>query len=461
MTIDSTTELALAEREIVQEHQAKEKVVNEEFKIWKKTVPLLYDTINTHALDYPSLTVKWLPDYQYNSDGSRITVKFLYGTNSSQHSQDYLKLGSVDLSSTLAPDFKTKNPSISKLPIPTEGDCNFKQVASWKHNGEVNKLEISPNGENIITFDNEGIVHLYNLKTENKDVKEFKYHKLEGYALEWLNDNEFLSGSNDSQIALWDVLKPSTPIQSFKSHNAVINDLSLNKKHKSLFASTSDDYSFKVHDLRSPPNENVAVDVPQKHIQNAIKFHPHIPTLLATGGRDNVVSCYDLRNPSKPFRKLFGHNDSIIGLKWDEFNNPNKISSWGLDKRIMIWDLDYLDEEFVYPTEANENSRRKNNNKSVDPCLRFISGGHTNRINELDIHPKINGLTISCGDDYLLEIWKPKHIIPEEEEEQEEEAEEVEKEEKETDGQEEKKEEPEKENNNDKEEEADMDVDEK
>lgn len=448
MTIENTQALALAEREIVQEHQAKEKVVNEEFKIWKKTVPLLYDTINTHALEYPSLSVKWLPDYEFSADKSKIVVKFLYGTNSSQHTQDYLKLGSVELPSTLSTEFKDKNPNVSKLPIPTEGDCNFKVLSSWRHNGEVNKLEISPNGENIITFDNEGIVHLYNLKVENKDVKEFKYHKLEGYSLEWLNDNEFLSGSNDSQIALWDVLKPSTPIQSFKSHNAVINDLTLNKQHKSIFGSTSDDYTFKIHDLRSPANDNVAINVPQNHIQNAIKFHPRISTLLATGGRDNVVSLYDLRNPSKPFRKLFGHNDSVVGLKWDEFNNPNKVTSWSLDKRIMIWDLDYLDEEFVYPTEASENSRRRNNNKSADPCLKFISGGHTNRINEMDIHPKINGLTISCGDDYLLEVWKPKNIIPEEEEEEVEEEEEAEAEDKEEESSKEEKKD-------------DMDVDEK
>jgi len=35
--------------------------VNEEYKIWKKNTPFLYDLVVTHALEWPSLTVQWLP----------------------------------------------------------------------------------------------------------------------------------------------------------------------------------------------------------------------------------------------------------------------------------------------------------------------------------------------------------------------------------------------------------------
>ena len=39
-----------------------ERVVNEEYKIWKKNTPFLYDLVMTHALEWPSLTSQWLPD---------------------------------------------------------------------------------------------------------------------------------------------------------------------------------------------------------------------------------------------------------------------------------------------------------------------------------------------------------------------------------------------------------------
>jgi histone-binding protein RBBP4 len=34
----------------------------QEYKIWKKNSPFLYDLVVTHALDWPSLTCQWLPD---------------------------------------------------------------------------------------------------------------------------------------------------------------------------------------------------------------------------------------------------------------------------------------------------------------------------------------------------------------------------------------------------------------
>ncbi|VDO38698.1 unnamed protein product [Brugia timori] len=41
-----------------------ERLINEEYKIWKKNTPFLYDMVMTHALEWPSLTVQWLPDVQ-------------------------------------------------------------------------------------------------------------------------------------------------------------------------------------------------------------------------------------------------------------------------------------------------------------------------------------------------------------------------------------------------------------
>ena len=41
-----------------------QQVINEEYKTWKKNAPLLYDFILTRALEWPTLTVQWLPDKQ-------------------------------------------------------------------------------------------------------------------------------------------------------------------------------------------------------------------------------------------------------------------------------------------------------------------------------------------------------------------------------------------------------------
>ena len=41
-----------------------EKIINEEYKIWKKNAPFLYDLVVTHALVWPTLTVQWFPDVE-------------------------------------------------------------------------------------------------------------------------------------------------------------------------------------------------------------------------------------------------------------------------------------------------------------------------------------------------------------------------------------------------------------
>lgn len=41
-----------------------EKIINEEYKTWKKNAPFLYDMMLSTALEWPTLTTQWLPDKQ-------------------------------------------------------------------------------------------------------------------------------------------------------------------------------------------------------------------------------------------------------------------------------------------------------------------------------------------------------------------------------------------------------------
>jgi hypothetical protein len=43
------------------DNNIEEKTINEEYTIWKKNAPLLYNLVITHALERSSLTTQWLP----------------------------------------------------------------------------------------------------------------------------------------------------------------------------------------------------------------------------------------------------------------------------------------------------------------------------------------------------------------------------------------------------------------
>uniref|UniRef100_A0A7N6ALT4 Histone-binding protein RBBP4-like N-terminal domain-containing protein n=1 Tax=Anabas testudineus TaxID=64144 RepID=A0A7N6ALT4_ANATE len=52
----------MADKDAAFDDAVEERVINEEYKIWKKNTPFLYDLVMTHALEWPSLTAQWLPD---------------------------------------------------------------------------------------------------------------------------------------------------------------------------------------------------------------------------------------------------------------------------------------------------------------------------------------------------------------------------------------------------------------
>lgn len=115
---------AAATPEAAPDAALQEKLINEEYKIWKKNTPFLYDLVMTHALEWPSLSVQWLPNchtyvyclvlflvmgvfadpYRVNSGmcirsaGDDFSVhKLLLGTHTSGAEQNHLMIAEVRL----------------------------------------------------------------------------------------------------------------------------------------------------------------------------------------------------------------------------------------------------------------------------------------------------------------------------------------------------------------------------
>lgn len=77
--------------------EIEERLVNEEYKIWKKNTPFLYDLVITHALEWPSLTVEWLPDREEPPGKDYSVQKMILGTHTSENEPNYLMLAQVQL----------------------------------------------------------------------------------------------------------------------------------------------------------------------------------------------------------------------------------------------------------------------------------------------------------------------------------------------------------------------------
>ena len=61
----------------------------EEYLNWKKNAPVLYDLVMSHPLEWPSLTVQWLPS---GSPASARSHRLVLGTHASDDSPNHLML---------------------------------------------------------------------------------------------------------------------------------------------------------------------------------------------------------------------------------------------------------------------------------------------------------------------------------------------------------------------------------
>jgi histone-binding protein RBBP4 len=70
-------------------------LLNEEYKIWKKYCPFYYDLMISHLLEWPSLTVEWLPIEEISDDSNFKVTKLVLGTFTGGNEPNYLMVAKV------------------------------------------------------------------------------------------------------------------------------------------------------------------------------------------------------------------------------------------------------------------------------------------------------------------------------------------------------------------------------
>ncbi|GME84408.1 unnamed protein product [Ambrosiozyma monospora] len=165
--------------DIKDKYQQNEKHINEEFKIWKKTSPMLYDLLYTYSTSWPSLTLQWTRDLKFTEDKKSVIANLLMGTHTTKNVPNKLRLYSVTLPATLSPEVT------SPVEVPNfEGHGNqFELAREWEHPGEINKARINHENGLIATQTNTGDVLIFDSNDEKSKThrKTLKFHNKEGF----------------------------------------------------------------------------------------------------------------------------------------------------------------------------------------------------------------------------------------------------------------------------------------
>ena len=339
-----------------------ERMIDAEYKIWKKNTPYLYDFVMTHALEWPSLTCQWLPtvkQHHKTSGGSIVEHSILLGTHTSQGDQNYIMVASINLPKQGSDEDRpvnvtteadggegttTNKTSSTSKKTPAgnydeeraelggygAGDSSIGKIhirMKIKHEGEVHRARFMPQNHFIVASRGpQAPLYIWDFSRHssfpeagsNNGQKSQAQgmclgHDGEGYGLCWSPHKTgwLISSSEDKTVRLWDVnaaLDPSNstgvfihPLSTFTGHTDVVEDVDWHHRDENLIGSVGDDKSIRIWDVRrTNATEAVHTKLNAHDLDvNSIAFNPVNEFLFATGSADATVALWDLRNLDK------------------------------------------------------------------------------------------------------------------------------------------------------------------
>jgi histone-binding protein RBBP4 len=330
-----------------------ERLIDAEYKIWKKNTPYLYDFVLTHSLEWPSLTCQWLPTLR-NAGDNATEHSLLLGTHTTGE-QNYLMIGSCALprdddvvdpnaaaKSKSAPQYDDEKKEVGGF---GHGNSNVGKIEiklKVKHEGEVNRARYMPQNHFIVASRGPSAeVYIFDLSkhpsvpSENSPFTPQGVcvgHEKEGYGMAWsqLNEGQLLTASEDKTVKLWDVSAATAskaetgtqikPLVTFNGHEQTVEDVDWHPMDPKLIASVGDDKIINLWDVRASSSGAAAGggvqpmhtlrDAHDSDI-NCVSFCPGNEHVFATGSADKTVALWDMRKlktyvAATQYRFLFG-----------------------------------------------------------------------------------------------------------------------------------------------------------
>ena len=412
------------------------KAIEAEYRVWKKNSPFLYDILLSAELEWPSLTLQWLPDRQAHPDKDFVTQRLLLGTQTDGTEQNYVMIAEVrlpgDEAVVDATEFSKSADGHEKVTDSTREAGGYSSGKAGRfdiiqripHHGEVNRARYMPHNADVIaTRGVDGPVYVFDrTKYASKPSDEVRCdvtlecHDEEGYGMSWsvVDEGRLVTCAIDRRIAVWDVQAAESvtasgaagrtvkPVLCYAdAHSEGINDVAFHYTNPHIFASAADDFVVKLWDTRLPAVASSASHQFTAHTQpvNSVSFSPLSAYLLASASDDASVVVYDTRSPSSPLHILKQHHDAVLQVAFSPFS-ATVLSSASTDRRVNLYDLSATEEE---EDEA----------EGGGGLLLFQHGGHTDKVGEVGWNA-VEGeewMVASVSDNNVLQVWQPTETI--------------------------------------------------
>ncbi|CDJ59997.1 WD domain, G-beta repeat domain containing protein, putative [Eimeria maxima] len=354
-----------------------------EYNNWRVNSQVLYDVLLNVPLDWPSLTVQWLPGITPCSTSSVVKQRLLLGTHTSGEEPDALIVMQVELPVGPFDDQQTneykergdyegfhyglssyKLKVVKRLPHPresncarympqrpaivascavdgrvllynleAEGVCEGPEAALVGNKGEATCLSWNPNREGqIVACGSEGSWAVYDaaataLKEKSPDGtpgSRVGERSARFNSCCWAAADVFLIAQEDSIVSLWDIRQDTS-----KPSGEMLN----------------------LYDWRRLDIPLHAVEASTDHGVSFSSFSSFLPSVCLSGGNNKFISLWDFNRVGEeqdpedaedgPPELLFthgGHRADIYDASWNcEERFPQMVASVANDNRLHIW----------------------------------------------------------------------------------------------------------------------------
>lgn len=197
-------------------------------------------------------------------------------------------------------------------------------------NQPLYSVSVSPNSKLFASCSNTGDVTVWNVDTLEK-AGQYKAHQLLARTICWSPDGAYIAtGSNDQNVAIYS-LKSFTRRHVFHALNGWVRSI---KWQDSKIAVVGNSHSIEIWDPRAP-KKVLSIDSGAQGDLSSVSFH-HSGFYVGTGSFDNLIRIHDLRN-LKLAQRFCAHTSAVTNVAFNPYTED--FLSVGRDCMAKIWDL--------------------------------------------------------------------------------------------------------------------------